>query len=112
RALARQREENSRLRRQLASTMERVEKLKSEALAKNQPKPVLDASRFKASSSKTHTPADNTRDTFPGTDLASRFRPADSKNVDGPSTSRAAYERPPPPSGSGQALQEESTLPR
>ncbi|KAH7712850.1 hypothetical protein AAVH_19799 [Aphelenchoides avenae] len=41
RALARQREENNRLRRHLASTMERVEKLRSEALAKHQPKPAI-----------------------------------------------------------------------
>ncbi|KAH7707353.1 hypothetical protein AAVH_25418, partial [Aphelenchoides avenae] len=39
RALARQREENNKLRRQLASTMERVEKLRGEAA---KPKPVLD----------------------------------------------------------------------
>ncbi|KAH7712855.1 hypothetical protein AAVH_19804 [Aphelenchoides avenae] len=113
RALARQREENNRLRRHLASTMERVEKLKSEALAKHQPIPVLDSSRFMASSSKTHTSADDTKGILPGTDPASRFRPADSKkNVDGPSTSRTAYERPAPPSGSGQTSQEESTLAR
>ncbi|KAH7701471.1 hypothetical protein AAVH_31396, partial [Aphelenchoides avenae] len=44
RALARQREENNKLRRQLASTMERVEKLKSEPL---RAMPAIDSSRFK-----------------------------------------------------------------